>query len=176
MKVFVAGLSRSGKTSRSQYAAASLPDIHYVSVSQLLRSSGGQFPVETLAVGLVNQRLASDALGAISVTGAHQLIDGHALIETDEGPLVVPDWFFDELAPDLIIYVRDRPEEIVARRPPMMGRDHIGQIAALTLLEWAICERTAARLGISLIALEAPSLDGFVDELKLSLEKLSETS
>jgi len=54
MKVFVAGLSRSGKTSRSQHAAAKLADIDYVSASQLLRAAGGA--VQTFTDGLVTTR------------------------------------------------------------------------------------------------------------------------
>ena len=171
MKVFVAGLSRSGKTSRSQHAAANLPDIDYVSVSQLLRAAGGVFPVQTFADALVNQRRAADALQAASVTRPHQLIDGHALIETGEGPLFVPDWFFDQLAPDLIVCVYDRPEEILSRRPPMTSRNKAAEIAALSMMERAACERTAARLGIPVITLEAPSLEGFADELRKHLER-----
>jgi adenylate kinase len=169
MKVFVAGLSRSGKTSRSQYAAANLPDIAYVSVSQLLRAAGGVFPVQTFTDGMVNQRRAADALRAVPVTRTHQLIDGHALIETGEGPLLVPDWFFNELAPDLIVYIYDQPEEILSRRAPMTSRDQIAEIAALNMMERGACERTAARLGIPLIPIETPSLKGFADELRQHL-------
>jgi len=172
MKVFVAGLSRSGKTSRSQHTAANLPNIDYLSISHLLRTAGGVFPVQTITDGLANQRRAADALQVAAVTRLHQLIDGHALIETGEGPLLVPDWFFDELAPDFIIYVYNRPEEIRSRRPPVTSRNHAGEIAALSMIERAACERTAARLGITAITLEAPSLEGFANEVRKHLEQV----
>lgn len=171
MKVFVAGLSRSGKTSRSQYATANLPSIEYVSVSQLLRATGGVFPVQTYADALINQRRAADALKATVFTRPHQLIDGHALIETGEGPLLVPDWFFCELCPDLIIYVHDRPEEILSRRPSMTSCDPVVEIDALNMIERSACERTAARLGISIVTLKAPSLERFTDELRQHLKQ-----
>lgn len=163
--MFVAGLSRSGKTSRAQHAAANLPDIDYVSVSQILRAAGGVLPVQTFTDGLINQRIAADALQAVPVTPRHQLIDGHALIETGEGPLIVPDWFFDGLAPDLIVCIYDEPEELLSRRPPMKSCNHSAEIAALIAMERAACERTAGRLGIPLITLRAPSLKGIADEL-----------
>lgn len=171
MKVFVAGLSRAGKSSRSQHAATNLPDVDYVSVSRLLQAAGGVFPVRTFNDGLANQRRAADALRAAQVTRPHWLIDGHALIETGEGPLIVPDWFFDELAPDLIVYIYDRPEEILSRRPSMTSRNCAAEIAGLVTMERAACERTAARLGIPLITMMAPSLEGFTDELRYHLKQ-----
>jgi adenylate kinase len=169
MKVFVAGLSRCGKTSRSQYAAANLPDVEYVSVSQLLRTAGGVFPVETLADGQVNQRRAADALKSTSAARPHRLIDGHALIETGQGPMLVPDWFFDELAPDLLICVSERPEEILSRRSQTEGDRQPTEIAALAAMERAACERIGARLTIPVIALEAPSLEGVAEVLRQRL-------
>jgi adenylate kinase len=169
MKVFVAGLSRSGKTSRSQHAAAKLSDVDYVSVSQLLRAAGRKFPVQTIAEALDNQRYAADALRMAPATRTHQLIDGHALIESCEGPMLVPDWFFDELAPDLIIFICDRAEEILSRRTPMTSGNYAAEITALSMIERAACERTGVRLGIPLTTLVAPSLEEFVDELRRRL-------
>lgn len=170
MKLFVAGLSKSGKTSRAQYAANRLPNIHYVSVSQMLRTFGGILPVQTLADGLINQRRAADDLSALATGLPHQLIDGHALIETGEGPLIVPDWFFSELAPDLMIYVYDRPHEISLRRDEGTSGQNIAEIAELITMEHAACSRIAKRLAIPLISLEAPSLEEFADQLRTYLE------
>lgn len=166
MRIFVAGLSRSGKTTRSLYASEQIPEIEYASVSQLLRTAGAILPVATLANGLTNQRIATEALMAHPRSKKHQIVDRHALIETPEGPLLVPDWFFDEIAPDLLIHVRDLPELILARRPPDATPSTIPEIAALTALEQAACERAAARLDIPLLALDAPTLDGFCRELQ----------
>lgn len=116
MRVFVTGLSKAGKTTRCMHAAQAIPGLQYVSVSQLIRTSGGVLPVVTLADGLANQRTASHALLLHLRSHGNQIIDGHALIETSEGPLLVPDRFFDELKPDLLVHVRECPEEILARR------------------------------------------------------------
>jgi adenylate kinase len=170
MKVFVAGLSRSGKTSRTQHAAANLRNIDYVSISELLRIAGGIFPVRTLIDGLFNQDRAAKALLAAAISLPHQLIDGHALIETAEGPLIVPDWFFDKLAPNLIVYVHDEPEEILSRRPPTTYCNHAAEIAALSVMERAACARIATRLAIPLVSLDAPSLEEFTERVRQHLE------
>jgi adenylate kinase len=169
MKAFVAGLSRSGKTSRSQYAAETLPDVDYVSVSGLLRAAGRAQPVQTIGGALENQRYAADALGAAPATRPHRLIDGHALIETGEGPVLVPDWFFDLVAPDVVIVVCDRPEEILSRRPLTAKHDQLAEIVALSAMEQAACQRAAARLRIPCVSLMAPSLEEFAATLRQRL-------
>ncbi|ESZ12411.1 ATP-binding protein [Mesorhizobium sp. M1148] len=161
MRVFVAGLSKSGKTTRSLHAAEHIPELEYASISQLLRAAGGILPVATLADGLTNQRMAAEALSAYPRSKRHQIVDGHALVETLEGPLLVPDSFFDEIAPDLLIHILDGPEQILARRVPGANFATTAEIAALTALEQAACERLAIRLGTPLVALEAPTLDEF---------------
>ncbi|MDX8469376.1 AAA family ATPase [Mesorhizobium sp. VK25A] len=166
MRVFVAGLSKSGKTTRSLHAADQIPELEYASISQLLRVAGGILPVATLADGLTNQRIAKEALTAFPRSKKHQIVDGHALVETPEGPLLVPDWFFDEIAPDLLIHVLDDPEQIRARRALSANSDSITEIAALTALEQAACERLATRLGIPFLAIRAPTLDEFRRELE----------
>lgn len=171
MIVFVAGLSRSGKTSRSQYAATTLPNIEYLSVSQLLRSAGRKLPVRTIAEAIENQRYALEALTATPLQRTHRLVDGHALIETVEGPMLVPDWFFDDLAPDIILLVYDRPEAIISRRLDISSEHRMLDVAALAKIEKAACERTASRLGIPLVELDAPSLEGFSDIVRHRLSR-----
>lgn len=161
MKIFVAGLSRSGKTTRSLNAAEQVPEVEYVSVSRLLRAEGGKMPVHTLAEGLTNQRTAVRALRAHPLSRRHQIVDGHAMIETLEGPLLVPDWFFDDVKPDFLIYVCDRPDRILARRLPSEASKSILEIAALDSLERAACKRISVKLNIPLLALQAPTLDKF---------------
>lgn len=170
MKVFVAGLSRSGKTSRAERAAYELPYIDYISVSQILRRAGGIIPVQSVNAGLLNQRIALEYLSAFPVGRPHQLIDGHALIETQEGPLIVPDWFFKELSPNLMIYVYDNPYDISLRRTQIAIVNSIAEIDALSAIEKAACSRIADKFGIRLINLESPTPEEFIDQLRRHLE------
>jgi adenylate kinase len=169
MNVFVVGLSRSGKSSRCEHAAANLPDVEHVTVSRLLRNAGGVFPVRTFEEAMVNQRLAAGRLQATPRHRRHRLVDGHALIETEEGPLIVPDWFYDQLAPELIVSIYDRPQDVLSRRPAMSSASAIDEIAALTMIERGACERAAARLGAPLLVLEAPTLEAFTNVLSARL-------
>jgi len=89
------------------------------------------------------------------------------LVETDEGPLLVPDKFFDGLRPSLLIYVRDSPEEILKRRSP--GASAVAEIAALAGLEQVACERIDARLRIPLVVMKAPTPEEFSQELQRQL-------
>ena len=167
MRIFVAGLSKSGKTTRCLRAAEQIPEIEYVSVSRLLKAAGCVLPVATLVEGLANQRTAAQALLAHCRSQRHQIIDGHLLIETLEGPLLVPDRFFDEITPDLLIHVQDGPEQILERRSPSAGI--VAEIRTLAALEHIACKRVAVRLGIPLLALEAPTLEEFSRELRRQL-------
>lgn len=169
MRIFVAGLSKSGKTTRSVYVAERLPALQYISVSQLLRSSSAILPVATLVDGLVNQEIAAAVLLAQPRTHAHQIIDGHALIETMAGPLLVPDAFFESVSPDLLIHVRDNPHKILQRRQP--NTSSVGEIEALAALEQAACERIAARLRIPLLTADSSSLAKFCAEIEHRLTK-----
>ncbi|MCX7322006.1 MAG: AAA family ATPase [Hyphomicrobiales bacterium] len=171
MIVFVAGLSKSGKTSRSKHAADNVADLEYVSVSQLIRDAGRDLAVTTIADALENQRFATAALRAMPVRKPHLLVDGHALIETGEGPMLVPDLFFDELRPSAILIVCACPEDILSRRSYPAGRVQIKEIATLTMLEEVACERAAFRLGIPVITLMAPSLEEFSETLRRQLIK-----
>lgn len=164
MRIFVAGLSKSGKTTRSLHAADHLPGLQYISISQMLKASGGILPVATLADGLVNQEMAAEAVLAHPRTQAHQIIDGHALIETLAGPLLVPDAFFQAIAPDLLIHVQDDPSQILLRRQP--SAMSVEEVAALGAVEQAACERIAAKAGIPLVNMSALTLEGFCDEVE----------
>jgi adenylate kinase len=167
MRIFVAGLSKSGKTTRCLSAAEQIPELEYVSVSQLLREAGCVLPVATLAEGLANQQTAAKSLLAHTRSRPHQIIDGHLVIETEEGPLLVPDKFFEGIRPGLLIHVQDSPKAIFRRRTA--GASTVAEITALAGLEQLACERIAARFRIPLVAMKAPTPESFSQELQKQL-------
>lgn len=174
MRIFVAGLSKSGKSTRSHHAATVRSDLDYVGVSKLLKETGGILPVHTIDDAMLNQRKATEELQALPRQKPYQLIDGHALIETAHGPFIVPDAFFDEIEPSLLIYVEDTPEDLYARRVPLGMVEKPAELAALAAMEKAVCERIAARRGIPLVVLHSPTTEAFADSLAQQLDKLSE--
>jgi len=173
MRIFVAGLSKSGKSTRSHHAATLRSDLDYVSVSKLLKDTGGILPVQTIDDALLNQSKATEELQTLPRQKPYQLIDGHALIETAHGPFIVPDAFFDEVQPSLLIYVQDNPEDLYKRRSPLGMNEKPAELAALAAMEKAVCERMAARRGIPLIVLHSPSTEAFADSLGREINKLN---
>lgn len=176
MRIFVAGLSKSGKSTRSHHAASERSDIDYVGVSKLLKATGGILPVQTIDDALANQHKAVDALQALPRQKPYQLIDGHALIETTQGPFAVPDAFFDAIQPSLLIHVEDLPEDLYKRRFPLGMLAPPEELAALATMERAVCERVAARLHIPLVIMVSPTPGAFAQVLAQELEKLSARS
>lgn len=173
MRIFVAGLSKSGKSTRSHHAATVRSDLDYVGVSKLLKDTGGILPVQSIDDAMLNQSKATEELQALPRQKPYQLIDGHALIETAHGPFIVPDTFFDEIQPSLLIYVEDNPEDLYERRSPLGMNEKPPELAALAAMEKAVCERIAARRGIPLVVLRSPTTEAFADSLSQELEKLS---
>lgn len=169
MRIFVAGLSKSGKTTRSRYLTEQIADLDYVSVSSLLKSVRA-LPVLTIQSALDNQRIATDLVLSQPRSSEHQLIDGHALIETPEGPVIVPDYVFDEIAPDLIVYVRDNPEDILSRRKIAPALPTASEIASLADMEHAVCQRIASIRTVPLVVLASPTLQEFHMELSRRLK------
>lgn len=173
MRIFVAGLSKSGKSTRSRHAATMRSDLDYVGVSKLLKNTGGILPVRTIDDALLNQHKATEELQALPRQKPYQLIDGHALIETAQGPFIVPDAFFDEVQPSLLVYVEDTPEDLYQRRSLLGMMEMPAELTALAAMERAVCERIAARQSIPLIAMLSPTPQAFAVTLAQELEKLS---
>jgi adenylate kinase len=176
MRIFVAGLSKSGKSTRSHQTATMRSDLDYVSVSKLLKDTGGILPVLTINDALLNQHKAAEELGALPRQKPYQLIDGHALIETAQGPFAVPDAFFDEIQPSLLIYIEDTPEDLYQRRLPLGMTEMPTELAALAAMERAVCERIAARRRTPLIVLISPTPECFAVALVQEIEKLNSSS
>ncbi|WP_181184303.1 AAA family ATPase [Prosthecodimorpha hirschii] len=172
MKIFVAGLSKSGKSSGARFAAAQRSDLEYVSVSQLLKDSGGILPVVTFADALFNQQKAIHTLLDLRSIRKHLIIDGHALIETAHGPMIVPDKFFEGLRPDLIIYVESEPSELYARRASLGRLEELDEVIALMAIERAVCFRVAVRQKIPLITINSSTPKIFAEVVGAHLDSV----
>jgi adenylate kinase len=112
--IFLAGISATGKTRAASQLAASGKFIH-VRASQLLVKAGCPIAQLTKAQAVQNQKKLLEILD-VRPRNSKVVLDGHATIETVEGMIDVPDWFFDQANVQKIICLVDSPENIVERR------------------------------------------------------------
>lgn len=169
MKIFVAGLSKSGKTTRSLYVASHNPEVEFVKVSQKLKEMGGHVPALSLKEAMENQCIAEKVLLSIRSEKKHQIIDGHVLIETSEGPMIVGDHLFMSVSPDIIVYIQEAPDAIILRRRPSALMP--GEVAALSLMERAACERLAIKLRVPVVVFDSPTEQFFYEKLSEYLDQ-----
>ena len=115
--IFVVGVSCAGKTHTVERLLDLEPALSRVSASGLLRELGRPLRPLTPHEALENQKLLARELVARGYAGRDTvLLDGHATIETTEGPLPVPDDWYDALAFGAILLVRAAPADISERR------------------------------------------------------------
>lgn len=165
MRIFVCGLSKSGKTTLSRYASHIMENVEIIRLSQILREAHAELPVPTLKDGIENQAIVAAALAKYRAKKQHQLIDGHALIETMEGPLLIPDWFYDRTLPDAIVYLNENPKVLAERRNMAGSPSDLKALRSLNAIELAACERVAVRLEMGLCHLVSPTRDQFVEAI-----------
>ncbi|WP_156420140.1 hypothetical protein [Aureimonas sp. N4] len=173
MRIFVAGLSKSGKSTNSRYAATIRGDIDHIGISKLLKARGGVLPVRTTLDAALNQIVATTALKSLQLIKPYQILDGHALIETEQGPFIVPDEFFTEIKPSLLIHIEERPGNLHQRRSRLGKHETPAELSALALMEKAACRRIAVRQGIPLIEMLSPTPDEFANSLGQQLAQFS---
>jgi adenylate kinase len=114
--IFVAGVSRSGKSHTIDAFAADRNYLH-IRASDLLREAGRPLGPLSRAQAEENQHvlvklLMEPAKRCFRMT----ILDGHVMIETTDGPFPLPDWVFDQLRPTSIICITDDPGAIAERR------------------------------------------------------------
>lgn len=115
--IFVVGVSCAGKTHTVERLLDLEPALSRMSASGLLRELGRPLRPLTPDDALENQRLLKRELAARGYVGRDTvLLDGHATIETTEGPMPVPDDWYDALAFGVILLVRAPPADISERR------------------------------------------------------------
>lgn len=167
--IFVAGVSTSGKTHTLAALAELLPGTIVLSASGLLAGAGRPLRPLTPVQALANQQVLADELERRG-TPRDAILDGHAMVETTEGPLPVPDEWYDMVGLDGFVMVEAAPEVIAERRRirglPWTAEDAWREQEA----ERAAVHRQAARL-------RAPALDlptGDVERLASWLAEVSQ--
>ncbi|MFG1371465.1 AAA family ATPase [Xanthobacter oligotrophicus] len=165
---FVTGISGVGKTYTIQHARQLQPDLGYVRASTLLQEVGR--PIRNLSSEQMreNQIVLRDELVRHHLDHLGRLIfDGHATIETIDGPLAAWRELGSELPVTGILMIAASLSDLVLRRKEKGKNDTIEDVAALQDFEeaesraWA--KATHARFAI-IESGNVRSLLGIMDE------------
>lgn len=150
--IFLAGISATGKTRAASRLAATCDFIH-LRASQLLAAAGRPISHLTKSQAMENQRELLRIIEPLS-NGKNVLFDGHATVDTNEGPMEIPDWFFDEANLQKVICLVDDPTNIAERWVKRGGKAATpSEIEVAQDMEVSTARRQAQRLGIPFLEL-----------------------
>ena len=148
--ILVSGLSKSGKTQTLQRAAKFSLPIEHVKASTLLRAKNQPLSLLRYEEVINNQTVLLEALAEYPhELGTVRILDGHALIEAIEGPVLLPDWVFDRLSLCGIIVIIAPPEIIAHRRAGTDLEQRYATLERFQRLEETHCASQAERLSIT---------------------------
>ncbi|UVF19001.1 ATP-binding protein [Microvirga terrae] len=146
--IMIVGISASGKTYTIQRLQEQFPNTHHIRASSILRAASRPLRPITEKDVFENQRVLIENLPRpLSLTGT-VLFDGHAMIETTSGPMLLPDWVFDSLTPSSIVCIVDSPAIISERRHARGWSTTASEVEALQELEEAHARTQAKRMEI----------------------------
>ncbi len=147
MLILACGLSMSGKTATIEAANTSGGKFFiHLKASELLARAGR--PIADLRAGDVTENqlaLVQKISGVIKHMTAPIVLDGHLLIETVDGPQLVPEAILDPLPIIGVIAIESFPSDIVARRRELGITATADDIADLATLESVQANRLARR-------------------------------
>lgn len=170
MMIVVCGLSKCGKSSLIKRASKSGLAVPSVKASQLLRTSGR--PTQTLnaAEALKNQPELSNLLKQHVHGGQPIILDGHLLIETIDGPQLVPETGLVPLGVIGIILVTAPKETIASRRAETKFTTNIEDIQDLATIECVHARRFARMQGVPFSQIDYLDVSDFVGAVKNAIK------
>ena len=159
MTVFVCGISRTGKTSLIKRRNSFELGFSYVSASEVLRSLG--LPVLNLSIqdALSNQRAICNSIERQIPNKL--IVDGHLLIETNEGPFLVPVTHLLGWNIRLIVFVSDSVNLISERRGITGKRFALDEIGLLSEIEFSYAKYVALKIGAKFEMLSSQDTEAF---------------
>lgn len=147
--IFVIGTSGSGKTHTIDLLVKCRPDLMHVRASRVLTSLGRPLRLRTGLEADQNQVALVGHLEELGLTGrSNVILDGHGVIETDEGPSRIDDQIVDQLGVLAIIVIYDDSNAIAARKQSKGERQTREDATASQIREDAFARDIAARLAI----------------------------
>lgn len=147
--IVVTGISGVGKTYTIAAFVSGHSEYRHVSASTILLELGLQTQNLTSEEADRNQLALKTALEKLSPKSAdHLIIDGHAVIETDDGPVVATTDAFSALQISGIVTIIDMPNSTHVRRLRKSRADSEATVSGLQDLEIKSSADWAARLGV----------------------------
>jgi adenylate kinase len=152
MLMFVCGLSKTGKSHLIEAAFAFGAKFRHSKASGLLRMAGRPLDRIDAYIMLENQKIFfQSALDMLAHTDETVVLAGHLVIETTDGPQLVPDTYLDALPVSKLLLIEDHPKAIAARRFSTGFEADSYEIRDLMALERTAAVRFARRHSIELL-------------------------
>jgi adenylate kinase len=167
MIIFVCGLSEAGKSTLIANSSAATFGFECVRASNLLAAAGRPTRGLRKEDVLDNQQLVISALSNIvTARPGPLLVDGHLLVETLDGPQLVPEQYFEAIPIRLVVAVEADPSEIAARRRGSEIPLEIEEAKDRMLLEHVQARRLARFKGAKFRAIPSGNLEEFRELLQ----------
>jgi adenylate kinase len=148
MIVFLSGLSGVGKTTTAKAFVARHTQFKHVIASDVIKSAGASTYALDYAQVEYNQRILIRDFAEIrrNFPGLHILLDGHMVIETNEGQHILDDEIIDGLYVSDFVAIVDDPSRIFSARSTIGGSLlPPNELDQLQKLEVAATKRQAER-------------------------------
>jgi adenylate kinase len=154
--IFVCGLSHSGKTTTIEAADVASIGFRHLRASAVLNSRNRPtLPLRASEV-IPNQLvLVESILKDLAEVPGNVVLDGHLLIETVDGPQLVPEAHLDPLPISATILIQATPDEVVRRRlqtPLAISSEEASDFMKLEAIQ---ARRFARRRAVKLFEVQA---------------------
>ncbi|TGP45403.1 hypothetical protein EN873_40850 [bacterium M00.F.Ca.ET.230.01.1.1] len=167
MIIIACGLSTSGKTSLIQNAKLEEFGISVVKGSSILATSGRPVVDLTVTEAISNQQIIAEKLSRLAQTESRIVLDGHLLIETTDGPQLVPDVVLKRLPICGVVLIEADPRLISERRREGKLTTNIEEISDLAQIELTQAKRFARLQGIPFSKYMASEVAEFTSWIRL---------
>jgi len=171
MIVFLSGLSGVGKTTTAKAFVGRHTQFKHVIASDVIRRAGAStYPLDYAQIEH-NQRILLRDFAEIrhNFPGFHILLDGHMVIETNEGEYVVEDGVIDSLSVSYFVAIVDDPSRIYSARRTI-GKRLLSpnELERLQKLEVAATQRQAERAARPFAQVQSGEVEALENTLGLA--------
>lgn len=161
--ILVTGISGVGKTYTITALMARAPTFRYVRASRILTEMG--LPTTNLSASqtTVNQQAIASRLKEMATKDVAIIIDGHAVIETVDGPVEASASQYDEMRITTIVNIRDASLVVRDRRLGKGQRNSDSDVEALQDAEEAASRHWANRIGARFAVIRSGDVKALAD-------------